>query len=168
MEVFEKPKMIQVEPPSSEPYKLHGSSANMHRSQFKQDYKLKPLLTQIKDGFFVESGAHDGEALSNTLYYESIGWQGLLIEPGNDYGNLRQKNRKAWSFHGALSPTGKSEMVNIAGKNVHGKIVTSNAKGNVQAEPLAKILAAISPTRTTVDFWSLDIEGGECDALQNH
>ena len=167
VEVFEQPKMIEVEPPSSEPYQLHGSTADMHRSQFKQDYKLEPLLTQIKDGFFVESGAHDGEAISNTLYYESIGWQGLLIEPGNDYGNLRKKNRKAWSFHGALSPTGKSEMVNFAvTRHVLGQIIKSNAKGNVQAEPLAKILAAISPTRTTVDFWSLDIEGAECDVLQ--
>ena len=167
VEAFQESKMIQVEPPSSEPYQLHGSTADMHRSQFKQDYKLEPLLTQIKDGFFVESGAHDGESISNTLYYESIGWQGLLIEPGNDYGRLRQKNRKAWSFHGALSPTGRSEMVNFrVDRHVLGQIVKSNAKGNVQAEPLAKILAAISPTRTTVDFWSLDIEGAECDVLQ--
>ena len=49
---FEQPKMIEVEPPSSEPYQLHGSTADMRRSQFKQDYKLQPLLTQIKDGFF--------------------------------------------------------------------------------------------------------------------
>ena len=115
----------------------------------------------------MESGAHDEEATSNTLYYESIRWQGLLIEPGNDNSNLRMKNRKAWSFHGALSPTGKSEMVNFAvTRHVLGQIVRSNAKGNVQAEPLAKILAAISPSRTTVDFWSLDIEGAECDVLQ--
>ena len=129
VEVFEQPKMIEVEPPSSEPYQLHGSTADMHRSQFKQDYNLEPLLTQIKVGFFVESGAHDGEAISNTLYYESIGWQGLLIEPGNDYGNLRKKNRKAWSFHGALSPTGTSEMVNFAvDKHAVGEIIKSNAK----------------------------------------
>ena len=167
VEVFEQPKMIEVEPPSSEPYQLHGSTADMHRSQFKQDYNLQPLLTQIKDGFFVESAAHDGEAISNTLYYESIRWQGLLIEPGNDYGNLRKKNRKAWSFHGTLSLTGKSEMVKFAvDKHAVGEIIKSNAKGNVQAEPLAKILAAISPIRTTVDFWSLDIEGAECDVLQ--
>ena len=57
MEVFEQPKMIEVEPPSSEPYQLHGSTADMHRSQFKQDYNLEPFLTQIEDGFFVESEA---------------------------------------------------------------------------------------------------------------
>ena len=72
---------------------------------------------------------------------------------------MRKKNRKAWSFHGALSPTGVD-------KHAVGEIIKSNAKGKVQAEPLAKILAAISPTRTTVDFWCLDIEGAECDVLQ--
>ena len=35
----------------------------------------------------------------------------------------------------------------------------------VQAEPLAKLLAAIDPPRTT-DSWSLDIEGSECDVLR--
>ena len=66
-----------------------------------------------------------------------------------------------------LSPTGKSEMVNFAvTRHVHGQIVKSNAKGNVQAEPLAKILAAIRPARTTVDFWSLHNEGAECDVIQ--
>ena len=70
-------------------------------------------------------------------------------------------------FDGALSPTGKSEMVNFAvDRHVVGQIVKSNTKGNVQTQPLAKILAAISPTRTTVEFWSLDIEGAECDVLQ--
>ena len=60
-------------------------------------------------------------------------------------------------------------MVNFAvDKHAVGEIIKSNAKGNVQAEPLAKILAAISPTRTTVDFWSLDIEGAECDVLQTN
>ena len=55
-------------------------------------------------------------------------------------------------------------MVNFAvDRHVVGQIVKSNTKGNVQAEPL---VAAISPTRTTVDFWSLDIEGAECDVLQ--
>ena len=81
VEVFEQPKMIEVEPPSSEPYQLHHSTADMHRSQFKQDYKLEPLLTQIKDGFFVESGAHDGEAISNTLTMSQSGGKAFSSSP---------------------------------------------------------------------------------------
>ena len=77
--------MIEVEPPSSEPYQLHGSTADMRRSQFKQGYNLQPLLTQIKDGFFVESGAHDGEAISNTLYTMSqSGGKAFSSSPANN------------------------------------------------------------------------------------
>ena len=34
-------------------------------SQWHQDAILAPILGQIKDGFFVESGARDGEEHSN-------------------------------------------------------------------------------------------------------
>ena len=58
-------------------------------------------------------------------------------------------------------------MVNFAvDKHAVGEIIKSHAKGNVQAGPLAKILAAIRPALTTVDFWCLDIESAECDVLQ--
>ena len=64
---------IHLDPPSREPYHFAQPMTDMHRSQFGQDKALEPLLSQIKNGFFVESGAHDGEAISNTVYYESFG-----------------------------------------------------------------------------------------------
>lgn len=45
------------------------------------DWKLKPFL-DFKRGFFIEAGANDGVAQSNTLYFERYAkWGGLLIEP---------------------------------------------------------------------------------------
>lgn len=44
----------------------------------------KKLASYIKKrrGFFVEAGANDGIAQSNTLYFERyLGWKGLLVEP---------------------------------------------------------------------------------------
>ncbi|XP_071526332.1 uncharacterized protein [Panulirus ornatus] len=60
----------------------------------------------VRDGFFVEAGAVDGEFLSNTLLLElRQGWTGLLVEPDGDmYRNLLQRHRKAWSSHSCLSP----------------------------------------------------------------
>ena len=52
VEVFEQPQMIEVEPPSSEPYQLHGSTADMHRSQFKQDDKLQATF-DADQGWFL-------------------------------------------------------------------------------------------------------------------
>lgn len=137
----------------------------MHRSQFAQDRSLEPLLSPIKNGFFVESGAFDGESISNTVYLESLGWQGLLIEPSANYKNIVQKHRKAWVFHGALSPDGTSQMLHFRFGGPLG-FADPSAKTEVPAEPLWKLLKSIDPKRNTVDFWSLDVEGSECGVLK--
>merc|ERR1712232_1327869 len=80
---------------------------NSSWSQFGQDVRLDKVLGSIKGGFFVESGAADGETNSNTLFYEKKGWQGLLVEPNpSTFTALLAKNRKAHAFKGGLSTTG--------------------------------------------------------------
>ena len=48
---------------------------------------------ELKDGFFIEAGAHDFETNSDSLYFEmKHNWSGLLVEPqvtGLDYKNRR-------------------------------------------------------------------------------
>lgn len=45
------------------------------------DLKLEPYL-KFKKGFFIEAGANDGIAQSNTLFFEKYhDWKGILIEP---------------------------------------------------------------------------------------
>ena len=58
------------------------------------------------NGFFVESGALDGERLSNSLAFEKHrNWSGILIEPHpGSYKILRSKHRKAFSINACLSP----------------------------------------------------------------
>ena len=104
--------------------------------------------------------------MSNTILYESLGWKGLLIEPGPAANDILFKHRKAWVFHGALSPTGNSSTfgLTLEGPFSH---YDDSAKVKVSAEPLSKILAAIEPSVKRVDFWSLDIEGSECDVLSS-
>ena len=52
-------------------------------SQYKQDEILyNKYFNRVKDGYFIEIGAHDGSYLSNTLFYEeTLNWKGLCIEP---------------------------------------------------------------------------------------
>ena len=56
-------------------------------------------------GFFVDSGAHDGEIQSNTLFFERIrGWTGILIEPQPTiYQQLKRKHRKAFTLNACVS-----------------------------------------------------------------
>ena len=45
----------------------------------------KIFKNRIRNGFFIEAGAYDGEMLSNTLFFElKQSWTGLLIEPNPD------------------------------------------------------------------------------------
>lgn len=149
-----------------EPYNFTNPRENMKFSQFGQDGILAPILSQIKNGFFVESGAFDGETLSNTIYYESLGWQGLLVEPGDAYFKIASKKRKAWVFHGAISPSNGSMLLHFTDEE-NGAFSHEDATSSrqVQAEPLEKLIRAIDSDRRTVDFWSLDIEGSECEVL---
>ena len=59
-----------------------------------------------RGGFFIECGAFDGEAMSNTLFLETKkGWKGLLIEMDPYfYTQLLGKSRKAYSLNACLSP----------------------------------------------------------------
>ena len=56
----------------------------------------KIFKNKIRNGFFIEAGAYDGELLSNTLFFEmKQRWTGLLIEPNPDaFELLKQKVRQ--------------------------------------------------------------------------
>lgn len=63
------------------------------------------LFEMETSGFFIESGANDGEYHSNTLYMERyLNWTGLLVEPDiNAFKRLITRNRKAFTLNGCVS-----------------------------------------------------------------
>lgn len=166
----------RCELPSAAPRNL-TNPGRLSYSQWLQDLTLEPILSSIKGGFFLESGAQGGEWNSNTLKYELDGWSGLLVEPqASALELLRLKHRKAYIFPGVLSATGRSEDVSFSaggsakssghiGRSAGVRLLdwlewlTGRPAKTVRAEPLAKLLRSIN--RTTVDFWSLDVEGFE-------
>ena len=54
---------------------------------------------KLKDGFFIEAGAHDFETNSDSFYFErEHGWRGLLVEPHPlAFAAGREKHRRATS-----------------------------------------------------------------------
>lgn len=162
---------IVVEPPSSHPQVLREPK-RLSFSQYKQDFLLRPILDQLSPGFFVESGALNGETDSNSLFYErQKGWTGLLVEPSpREYPILKAKQRHAYTFNGCLSPSGHEELLHfdpeVEGFEGIAHIATySMGSVPVRAAPLEALLKEIG--RTTVDFWSLDIEGSEASVLNS-
>lgn len=59
----------------------------------------KKYFSNVKDGTFVEVGAYDGEEFSNTSCLSDIGWNGLYIEPVEEFYSRclnRHKNNKVF------------------------------------------------------------------------
>jgi len=178
---------IKYPAPSDSQYKfeLVKSAYSTHlNGQFNQAQNISGLLKNMKNGFFLECGAADGESFSNSLLFEMRHqWTGLLIE-ANPYtfSQLIKKNRKAYSINACLSPEPYPQQIQfeamentlLSGLKVGGKSVKDNwrsdydrkVKDSVTAQcfPLYSILLAIG--NPTVHYFSLDVEGVEVDVLK--
>ena len=102
------------------------------KGQYKQPQVIDDHIFKgrIKNGFFIEAGAYDGEAISNTLYYETkYNWTGILIEPNPDaFEELKLKQRKAWLLGSCLSTSDKSEIVEFDASGLLGGIIHEGKK----------------------------------------
>jgi len=152
-------------PPSDKPYQL-GSPNKKSYAQWGQDLLLLPIFQKLGKGFFVESGAFDGESCSNTLFYEKLGWTGLLVEPNPTFTNtILGKHRKSYYFNGCLSPTPHEETLHFQDEGGVGLgHLSKSGSYEVLAETLQDLMQSIG--RKTIDFWSLDIEGSESAVLK--
>ena len=143
-------------------------------SQVGQAKFVDSLLNQKENGFFIECGARGGLKLSNSIFFETKrNWTGLLVEPQRkDFEKLITLRRKAYAINACMSPTKNSglfawKMVgHIAG--LHESHVFKNAgqtpDGYMQCFSFGAMMAALNVNR--VDYFSLDIEGGEVPVLK--
>jgi FkbM family methyltransferase len=67
----------------------------MSKSQLAQDVQVVEFYKQKHNGYFVEIGASDGVALSNTYLLEKeYKWKGICVEPlPNEFAKLKQNRR---------------------------------------------------------------------------
>lgn len=167
---------LHIIPPASEKYNLSTHSLkNPYASEWGQDRLVEPFFKGKKDGFFVESGALDGEGASNTLFFEMHhGWNGLLVEPNpTAFDHIQKKRRKAFSYNGCLSNSRRVENTTFFFEGHFGldhqggntMYHTNEQAYNVTCAPLQNLLGSLH--RQTVDLWSLDIEGSEPGVLEN-
>jgi hypothetical protein len=162
-------------------------SRNSDYSQHGQSTFVDARLKGRRNGFYIESGASDGETGSNTLYFElERNWTGLLIEANPEsFAVLRSKHRRAWALKACLSPTGSTTIVRFRPAGGIGGIVDHMAPSHrrlvdrlnlgdekdisITCFGLGDILASlpISPPINRIDYWSLDVEGAEIPILQS-
>lgn len=131
--------------------------------------KVFDLCKGLKNGFFIDSGANDGLAQSNTYRLEkSLGWKGILIDASQPAMNLCWNNRSHENVF-ITKALGDEEGRLVAGDfagDLRGKIGGSQygQSSVVEMVTLTSILKQYGITK--VDFWSLDIEGFELGALK--
>ncbi|MEZ0274879.1 MAG: FkbM family methyltransferase [Roseimicrobium sp.] len=153
------------------------------------DDKLAPYLN-FRGGIFIEAGANDGFAQSNTYYLEnSLGWKGMLVEPMPVLaGEARRIRAKSTVFECALvgdktlTPTVTVHWCNLmsivedhhpsphdieyhlkSGAEAQG--LKEQYQLEVPARTLSSLIDEYNPGRE-IDFFSLDVEGYETEVLK--
>lgn len=137
-----------------------------------------PLLL---NGTFIETGAGNGVRDSNTLFFEKqLGWSGLLVEGSTEnflelFADGRRKRavktyaavcerRGMTKFVGDGQAAGAVEDMTRHHVESWGRHFKSLEVYDVPCERMDRIVERASLPRV-IDFWSIDIEGGEWRAL---
>ena len=149
------------------------------------DRKLQNFLPN-RPGFFIETGAHNGYALSNTYFLERFkGWKGIMIEAVPEHAaECRKERKKSMVFNCALvADNYNKDHIEIYDASLMSVIPGAMEKEKEHLEKAAQFernlsLALIKVKARTltsileecniqkIDFFSLDVEGYELEVLK--
>lgn len=152
-------------------------------SQHGEELYLWQLLGFRKEGVFIEVGAYNGVSLSNSLFFESIGWRTLLVEAHPDLAQQCREHRPgAHVVHAAAGERNEGTVTFSMVRGMPGmdtlSFVTSdeghrarieNRGGRIEQvdvpqRSLQSMLAEFNLTE--VDCLSIDVEGAELGVLR--
>ena len=150
------------------------------KSQLGQDLIGLSVSGLHKPGFFVEFGAADGVALSNSYILEKqFGWSGILCEPSTGWHKALKQNRNCTiDTHCVYSVSGEkisfsenylgelSAITAYAEPNANGVIKRTTSSYQVETISLLDLLKA-NNAPGFIEFLSIDTEGSEFEILRN-
>ncbi len=150
------------------------------KSQLGQDILGLSVSGIANPGFFVEFGASDGVALSNTHMLEKyFGWSGILSEPSTAWHNALKQNRSCiidtrcvYSVSGekiSFSENYLGELSAItayAEPNANGVLKRTTSSYEVETISLLNLLTAHNAPKF-IEFLSIDTEGSEFEILKS-
>lgn len=151
-------------------------------SQILQDLWVLHMLAEKKGGYFVEFGACDGIALSNTYLLErEYGWSGILAEPDGVWHEALANSRRCRidrrcvaarsgeriSFAHVPAMPELSRIGNIVPDDVHERNGNRAAYEEVDVETVSLMdLLAFHNAPAEIDYLSIDTEGSEYVILE--
>ena len=154
----------------------------MSYSQINQDTNIIKFYKGLRDGFFVDIGATDGIAFSNSYLLEiNYGWKGICVEPIPSQYEKLVNNRKAHCLNRAVFNTTDQDVeFSIAHNNDLSGITNCLDKYNIYNQPkneegkeLIKVktititdLLDLYKAPSFIHYLSLDTEGSELEILK--
>jgi FkbM family methyltransferase len=167
-----------------------GRHIPFSKSQLAQDlFVISELCSRPTSNFFVEFGATDGIALSNTFLLENqLGWNGILAEPASFWRDKLAGNRKCIIDYRCVSgESGKNvefmevlddetklaspELSSLAEYAFSGDWasqtrLSNSIKYTVETVSLNDLLLEHNAPQS-IDYLSVDTEGSELEILEN-
>lgn len=151
-------------------------------SQFGEDAGLAEIFKGRRDGLCIEVGANDGINDSNTLHFEQLGWQCILVEPNPVLCEQIRRTRSAALYQVAASDQAGETSLFIAegAERAHGVSTVNSTEEaldkiksygfsvreiKVETRRLDQILDESKVSRP-IDFLSIDVEGHELEVLK--
>lgn len=148
------------------------------KAQLRQDLFVLSELNFKRNGYFVEFGATNGMALSNTYMLEKeFGWTGILAEPARCWHDDLHVNRTShvdsrciWRNTGsvlAFNEVDIPELSSIGSQglmDLHRKARTKGTTYNVDTVSLLDLLKGYDAPQD-IDYLSIDTEGSEFEIL---
>lgn len=149
------------------------------RAEFLQDLFALAAAGYKHNGFFVEFGATDGIAGSNSYLLEQrFGWQGILAEPARVWHEQLKRNRKAqvsthcvWRETGAELEFAESKVGALStlgqyvDRDLHADRRKDTLRYKVRTITLADLLLQFNAP-AEIDLLSIDTEGSEHEILE--
>jgi FkbM family methyltransferase len=161
----------------------------MFNSQDNQDkYLEESVFIGLKNGFFVDVGAHDGISINNTLYFEKYNnWTGINIEPIKSVYDILIVNRPTninlnlavCNNDGTTEfycNVGYIEMISGMKDNFDQRHLNRLANENQQKGSTAEVIIVNTKKLETifdennvqhVNYLSIDVEGAEFEVIKS-
>jgi len=152
-------------------------------AQHGEEFFLWERLGFKGQGSFIEIGAYDGVSLSNSLFFEQMGWRGMLVEAHPELAEqcrLARPNAKV--VHAALGPEdggtvtfsmvrgerGLDTLSFVSTTDQHRNRIESHHGNIEQVTVPARTLRSVMKEAaiTEVDWISVDVEGAELEVLK--
>ena len=149
-------------------------------SQFNEDALLWKIFKGKKGGLCIEIGSYNGVDLSNTLFFEKVGWKCILVEPIKEMCQHAQKFRNCPIVNAAVisQENQKSVPFNLVKDVETLSFTTTDSKHTQRIDAEGgkiekRMVPAITMNRLIqrynvkrIDFITIDTEGSELEVLR--